>query len=120
MLHLFKDGGLLFTLPITLLFLLIIVMFILAFNKRNENKKMISLIASIAWFTIAWAYLGRTIGMIQSFDAIAAVGEITPKIVAPGIKMIIVSPLFGLITFVIAQIGIIVLKLRNKKEFFEN
>lgn len=116
---LFKDGGLLFTLPITLLLILIIVLFFIALNKRNENKKLISLLVSIAWFTIAWGYLGRTVGMIQSFDAIAASGEITPRIVAPGIKIIIVSPLFSWIAFAIAQIGVIVLKVRNKKEFFE-
>jgi hypothetical protein len=50
----------------------------MALNRRNENKKLIFLMVSIAWFTIAWAYLGRTVGMIESFDAIAAVGEITP------------------------------------------
>lgn len=119
MIHLFKDGGLFFTLPITFLLLLIIVMFILSINKRNENKKMISLMASIAWFTIAWGYLGRTFALIKSFDAIQAAGEISPSVFAPGLKMALVSPLFGIIIFIVAQAGIIVLKLRNKQEFFE-
>lgn len=111
---LFKDGGLLITIPILVLLVTMIILWVIAFQTQYENKKFISLIASISWFTLAWGYLGRTIGLIGAFDKIAAVGEIAPNIIAGGLKMALIGPLFGLVSFLIARLGIIILNLKKK------
>jgi biopolymer transport protein ExbB len=49
-------------------------------------------------------FMGTVIGMIQAFDDIAAAGDISPTIVASGIKVALLTTVFGLITAIILQI----------------
>ena len=105
----FNDGGTLIMYPILILLIIILALIVKAFMNKGDNTKTISLISSLGWFTIAWGYLGRTIGMIKAFDNIAASGEVTPKLLSGGIKMAILGPLFGIVVFLIARLGMIVL-----------
>ncbi len=49
-------------------------------------------------------FMGTVIGMIQAFDTIEAVGDISPTIVAGGIKVALLTTVFGLIVAIILQI----------------
>ena len=49
-------------------------------------------------------FMGTVIGMIQAFDKIEAVGDIAPSVVAGGIKVALLTTVFGLITAIILQI----------------
>lgn len=49
-------------------------------------------------------FLGTVIGMIQAFDKIAAAGDISPTIVADGIKVALLTTVAGLIVAIILQI----------------
>jgi len=49
-------------------------------------------------------FMGTVIGMIQAFDNIQAVGDISPTIVAGGIKVALLTTVFGLIVAIILQI----------------
>lgn len=49
-------------------------------------------------------FMGTVIGMIGAFDNIAIVGDISPAVVADGIKVALLTTVFGLITAVILQI----------------
>lgn len=49
-------------------------------------------------------FMGTVIGMIQAFDQIQAVGDINPTVVAGGIKVALLTTVFGLITAIILQI----------------
>lgn len=49
-------------------------------------------------------FLGTVIGMIQAFDAIAAAGDISPNIVAGGMKVALITTVGGLIVAIILQI----------------
>ncbi len=49
-------------------------------------------------------FMGTVIGMIKAFDDIAAVGDISPAVVAIGIKMALLTTVFGLIVAIILQI----------------
>jgi len=49
-------------------------------------------------------FMGTVLGMIDAFDAIAAAGDISPSIVADGIKVALLTTVFGLITAIILQI----------------
>jgi biopolymer transport protein ExbB len=49
-------------------------------------------------------FLGTVIGMIQAFDKIAAAGDISPTIVASGIKVALLTTVFGLLVAIILQI----------------
>lgn len=49
-------------------------------------------------------FLGTVIGMVGAFDAIEAAGDIQPSIVAGGIKVALLTTVFGLIVAIILQI----------------
>ena len=49
-------------------------------------------------------FMGTVIGMIQAFDRIAATGELSPAVVAGGIKVALLTTVFGLVVAIILQI----------------
>jgi biopolymer transport protein ExbB len=49
-------------------------------------------------------FLGTVVGMIQAFDAIEIAGDISPTLVAGGIKVALLTTVFGLIAAMILQI----------------
>jgi len=51
-----------------------------------------------------FGFLGTVVGMIQAFDAIEAAGDISPTLVAGGIKVALITTVGGLIVAIILQI----------------
>lgn len=49
-------------------------------------------------------FLGTVIGMIQAFDAIQIAGDVSPQLVAGGIKVALITTLFGLIVAIVLQL----------------
>jgi biopolymer transport protein ExbB len=50
-----------------------------------------------------FGFLGTVVGMVQAFDAIESAGDISPSLVAGGIKVALLTTVFGLITAIILQ-----------------
>jgi biopolymer transport protein ExbB len=65
---------------------------------------------NISWLSLFIAlapmlgFMGTVIGMIKAFDSIAAAGEIAPAVVADGIKVALLTTVFGLVVAIILQI----------------
>ena len=49
-------------------------------------------------------FMGTVIGMIEAFDAIQIAGDISPSLVAGGIKVALLTTVFGLIVAIILQV----------------
>jgi biopolymer transport protein ExbB len=49
-------------------------------------------------------FMGTVIGMISAFDAIQVAGDISPSLVAGGIKVALITTVTGLIIAIILQI----------------
>ena len=49
-------------------------------------------------------FLGTVVGMVQAFDDIEAAGDISPTVVAGGMKVALITTVFGLIVAIILQI----------------
>jgi biopolymer transport protein ExbB len=49
-------------------------------------------------------FLGTVIGMVQAFDDIERAGDISPTIVAGGMKVALLTTVFGLISAMILQV----------------
>lgn len=105
----FNDGGPIFTYTIFVLLIVVLAFFIKGLMDKGNNKKTIELIKSFAWFAVAWGFLGRTFGLIKAFDMVGAAGELTPGLLAEGLKMALIDPLFGIFIFIVARICIIIL-----------
>ncbi|MGL4364645.1 MAG: MotA/TolQ/ExbB proton channel family protein [Bacteroidales bacterium] len=67
----------------------------------ENGLSWISLFISIAPML---GFLGTVIGMIGAFDAIQAAGDISPTVVAGGIKVALITTVAGLIVAIILQI----------------
>lgn len=64
----------------------------------------------LSWISLCIAlapmlgFMGTVIGMIGAFDAIEAAGDISPSLVAGGIKVALLTTVFGLIVAMILQV----------------
>ncbi|TYQ00451.1 hypothetical protein C7447_1011067 [Tenacibaculum adriaticum] len=59
-------------------------------------------------------FLGHMIGMITALDTLSVNSDIAYDVLAGGIKVGLLSPVFGMIVFLIARLGIIGLILKKK------
>lgn len=67
----------------------------------ERNVSWISLFIALAPML---GFMGTVIGMIDAFDAIQEAGDISPSLVAGGIKVALLTTVFGLIVAIILQI----------------
>ncbi len=70
-------------------------------GKLERNISWISLFIALAPML---GFMGTVIGMIGAFDAIEAAGDISPSLVAGGIKVALLTTVFGLIVAMILQV----------------
>ncbi len=52
-----------------------------------------------------FGFLGTVVGMVEAFDAIQKAGDISPSLVAGGIKVALLTTVGGLIAAIILQVG---------------
>lgn len=70
-------------------------------GKLERGMVWISLFISLAPML---GFMGTVIGMIQAFDSIAKAGDVSPTLVADGIKVALLTTVAGLIVAVILQL----------------
>src|SRR5699024_1479219 len=70
-------------------------------GQMEKNVSWISLFIALAPML---GFMGTVIGMIEAFDRIEAAGDMEPSLVAGGIKIALLTTVFGLIVAVILQI----------------
>jgi len=70
-------------------------------SRLENNLSWISLFIALAPML---GFLGTVVGMVQAFDAIEAAGDISPTVVAGGMKVALLTTVFGLIVAIILQI----------------
>lgn len=74
------------------------------------SVQMGQLESGLSWISLFIAiapmlgFMGTVIGMIEAFDAIEVAGDISPSLVARGIKVALLTTVFGLIVAIILQI----------------
>lgn len=65
---------------------------------------------NLSWITLFIAmspslgFLGTVIGMVQAFDAIQKAGDISPTVVAGGMKVALITTIFGIIVALVLQV----------------
>jgi len=118
LLNRFLEGGALFMSLILICLLLSIYFMARGFLSVKTNpvlsKKMLALINDSGTLGLALGFFSAFLGLITGFDAIEASGNAEPAILAGGIKVALLSPLFGLFTFIVSRVGMLLLKLLQK------
>lgn len=108
------EGGPFFMSLILICFIVAIALLVPGFLalKKNPEKvnKWVGLVSDVSILGLVIGLLGSVLGMIEAFDTIEAVGDISQGMMAGGLKISFLTTLFGSITFIIPRIGIIVLK----------
>ena len=114
----FLEGGALFMSLI--LFCLLISIYFTAkgvLNVKNNievSRKMLKHINDTAVLALALGVMSAFIGLISAFDVLEASGGAEPAIIAGGLKIALLSPLFGLFTFCISKLAILILRIIQK------
>lgn len=111
-----NEGGPLFMYTILLVLLAIVVLFIAELIQWKNLQKTISLISSLSLFALVWGFLGQLIGLIEAFDSIEAIGDnLSTPLIAGGLKVASLAPVFGMFTFLIGRIAIIIFTVLKKE-----
>ncbi|WP_044398291.1 MotA/TolQ/ExbB proton channel family protein [Lacinutrix sp. Hel_I_90] len=115
----FTEGGPLFMSLILITLLLSIFFIIRGFLnlKKDEvvSKRMLSLATDASLLGLALGFLGSVLGLIQAFDVVQSLGDIDSGVMAGGLKVSLLTATFGLFTFVISRIGILILRWIQKE-----
>lgn len=109
-----NEGGPFFMYPLLFIIILIVILIAKGFIQKGSLEKTMSLISSISLFAIVWGFLGQIIGLIGAFDSIEAVGDVSPAVLAGGLKVAFLAPVFGMFAFLIGRLGIILLTWMKK------
>ena len=114
----FLEGGALF-MSLILICLLTSIFFtvksLMNLKKNVEiSKKMIKHINDSGSLGLGLGVMGSFIGLITAFDVIEATGGAEPSILAGGLKVALLSTLFGLFTYSISKLSVLVLRIIQK------
>lgn len=105
MIDLLQAGGLLFTVPLTVLAVLVLILFIrtalVIQNGRDADFELRSLF-HVGLFSFFVGILGQAIGLYQMLGVVESVGAVSPSLLAGGLKVSSIAPLYGLIILVVA------------------
>lgn len=116
----FSEGGPFFmSLILICLFLsigLIIRGFIYLKKNRTLAEKMLSLAVDSSLLGLVIGFFASVIGLITAFDSVEALGNPDPSIFAGGLKVSLLTATFGLFSFIIARVGILILRWFLKPE----
>ena len=114
----FMEGGALF-MSLILICLLISFYFtvksVLNIKTNTEiSKKMLKHLKDSGTLGLALGVMGSFIGLITAFDALEATGAAEPSVIAGGLKVALLSTLFGLFTYTVSKLSILILRIVQK------
>ena len=114
----FLEGGALF-MSLILICLLISIFFtiksILKIKTDKEaSKKILKHISDSGTLGLALGVMGAFLGLVSAFDVLEATGAAEPSLIAGGLKVALLSPLFGLFTFSVSKLAILILRVIQK------
>ncbi|GAA0892208.1 hypothetical protein GCM10009122_18870 [Fulvivirga kasyanovii] len=112
MTKLFIEGGPAFMGILTLVLLVILALAVvnavyLASGKGHDPvivKSRLGYIKSAGLFGLITGILGQLIGLYQAFEAIQRIGEVSPALLAGGMKVSMITTMYGFVIFIIAYL----------------
>jgi hypothetical protein len=105
--ELFYMGGTLFMSILTLILLVILIWsiyyFITGLNTNKEKSRLIihrlSYLKSFGFFAMITGILGQLTGMYSAFSAIETAGDISKALFFGGLKLSMITPIYGILIF---------------------
>jgi len=114
------EGGIFFTFPLFLMlavnFSILIYLVIAQVQKKQVNTKWLETIKQIGGLAAAWGVLGTIIGLFNAFEAIEAMNSmIDPQMLMGGLKVAVITAIYGVLIFCFSLLAYIALKLSASK-----
>ena len=75
---------------------------IVVFVKKNYEKARVNYILFFGSLALILGILGQAIGLFNAFSVIQEVGDISPSLIAGGLKVSMITPLYGAFWFIIS------------------
>lgn len=110
----FYTGGPIFMYPLLVLLIVAVILFVKELVKNDQLKKTVKLLSALGSFAVVWGFLGQILGLMAAFEAISMAGDVSPSILAEGLRVSFYAPIFGMVVFLIAKLEVIILTAREK------
>lgn len=102
-----QEGGPFQMTLIIILFLFMIFLIVRAGMKikgpHHVFRKAISLLNQVALLAVVIGLFSQLIGLIEIFDAFESLDNVNPALLAGGLKLTLLPPVFGGLTFIIGR-----------------
>jgi len=110
MIRWFIEGGTLFMSILTILLVImvaVVVYFAITIASGNASDKpnfrhQLKYVRSIGLFTLITGILGQLIGLFQAFSVIQGLQDISPSILAGGLKVSMITNLTGIVIYLLS------------------
>lgn len=114
------EGGAFFMFPIAILLILnlslIVYVVYQLLSRKNISQKSVELIRHIGGLALAWGTLGTLIGLVAAFDALEeAKGTIADYIIYGGLKVALLTVIYGFFAYILSILSYIIIKVLDKK-----
>ena len=124
MTKLFFMGGPIFMGILTLLLIVLLTVSVLFILKLTSGKSVkqkrfthqLSYLKSIGLFSMIVGILGQLIGLVLALNASETVNDISPAIMLGGLKISMISTLYGIIIYLVSLIIWFMLDLYHQKQ----
>ncbi|MEE4115353.1 MAG: MotA/TolQ/ExbB proton channel family protein [Marinilabiliaceae bacterium] len=112
MFKLFYQGGPLFmgilTLLLTAIVAIAVYYYVLISRKDykdiSETRQKLKYLKSLGTFSLVVGFLGQMIGLYDAFEIIEQVTEISPSLLAGGLKVSMITSLYGILIFLVSYL----------------
>lgn len=123
MFELFYEGGTLFMSILTLIFISMLAVSVVNglpvlkgdYDSTADAARKLSYIKSVGLFGLVVGVMGQMIGLLSAFNAIQVVGDVSPSMLAGGLKVSMITTLYGFLIYVISYLIWMGLSLKLRK-----
>ncbi len=118
------EGGILFMGVLFILLLSVLVLTakkaIILFGNSDQPeeslRKGVNEIVQVGLFALVFGIFGQCLGLYSAFVAIQEMGDVSPALLAGGLKVSMITTLYGFFIFLLSYISWFVLKLKAAKK----
>ncbi|OHX67176.1 MotA/TolQ/ExbB proton channel family protein [Flammeovirga pacifica] len=118
--ELYYWGGLEFMNTLSIIGILMIVFMVMRILKVRNNvfkpEKSFSLMKELGTLALVTGILGQLVGIFGALVAIEAAGDVPMALLAGGIKVSMITTLYGFIIFLISRIAAIIIQATEKSK----
>lgn len=111
MLDLFYEGGPLFMGILTLLLLILLILAVRTYTKYNQQdtnlkqaRKDADRLKAVGTLALVFGIFGQLLGLYDMFKAIQELENVAPALLAGGLKVSMITTLYGLVIYIISII----------------